>query len=207
MTPLFDSAFVHRAAHRWASIGRTTCLLFGLLVVASPAAAQDAAASRPEMQRSGPRILSGGPTFGVEAPSFVIPADHTFRAVFEIVDGDGGGDQPHQEITTIARFMNVHARHGVPDDQVQTAAVVHGGGFAALLHDEAYGARYDGKTNPTRELVEELMANGVQVVLCGQTAGSRGIGQEDLIPGVQVALSAMTALNYFLAQGFFLNPW
>ena len=75
------------------------------------------------------------------------------------------------------------------------------------MSDEAYGARFEGKTNPSRELVEELLANGVQLVLCGQTAGSRGIRQEELLPGVQIALSAMTALNVFQERGYHLNPW
>jgi intracellular sulfur oxidation DsrE/DsrF family protein len=90
---------------------------------------------------------------------------------------------------------------------VHAAAVVHGGGWTALLRDEAYGARFDGKANPTRALVEELLANGVQFVLCGQTAGGRGVAQEELLPGVQVGWSAMTALNVFLSQGYHLNPW
>jgi intracellular sulfur oxidation DsrE/DsrF family protein len=85
--------------------------------------------------------------------------------------------------------------------------VVHGGGFPALLNDEAHAARYDGAPNPTRELVEDLIANGVEIVLCGQTAGGRQLQEGELIPGVKVALSAMTALNYFQAQGYQFNPW
>lgn len=159
------------------------------------------------MQASGPRIHSGGPTFGVDNPSFVAPADHVFRAVFEINQGDSDGTAVNQQLGTVARFLNLHARHGVADDHVHAAAVVHGGGFSALMSDEAYGARFEGKTNPSRELVEELLANGVQLVLCGQTAGSRGIQQEELLPGVQIALSAMTALNVFQERGYHFNPW
>ncbi len=168
-----------------------------------------AAAQQPPagMQPSGPRIQSGGPTFGVDNPSFVAPADHVFRAVFEINQGDSDGTQMNPQLNTVARFLNIHARHGVPDDRVHAAAVIHGGGWTALMSDEAYGARFDGKTNPTRALVEELLANGVQLVLCGQTAGARGVRQEELLPGVQIGLSAMTALNVFQAQGYQFNPW
>lgn len=168
-----------------------------------------AAAQQPTagMQPSGPRIQSGGPTFGVESPSFVAPADHVFRAVFEINQGDSDGTQLNPQLNTVARFLNLHARHGVPDDRVHAAAVIHGGGWTALMSDEAYGARFEGKTNPTRALVEELLANGVQLVLCGQTAGARNVRQEELLPGVQIGLSAMTALNVFQAQGYQFNPW
>lgn len=181
--------------------------LAAALLTGAPATAQEAPTATQELQRSGPRIMSGGPTFEVEDPSFVVPSAHTFRAVFELAQGDGEGERMNQQVTTIARFLNLHARHGVPDDKVQAAGVVHGPAFSALLTDEAYAARFDGKANPTRELVEELLANGVQLVLCGQTAGGRGVTQDELIPGAQIALSAMTALNYFVAQGFFLNPW
>lgn len=146
-------------------------------------------------------------SFQVDDPSFVAPEGHVFRAVFEINAGDADGTQANNQINTIARFLNIHARHGVPDDRVHAAAVVHGGGWTALLTDEAYGARFDGKTNPTRALVEELVANGVPFVLCGQTAGGRGVSQEELLPGVQLGWSAMTALNVFQSQGYYLNPW
>ena len=181
--------------------------VFAALALVAPPLVAQGQSSIPGMQASGPRIMSGGFTIKVDDPSFVVPADHTFRAVFEIREGDGDGADVNPQLTTVARFLNLHARHGVPDDQVMAAAVVHGPGFAALLTDEAYAARFDGKTNPTRELVEELLAEGVQLVLCGQTAGGRGVTQDELLPGAQIALSAMTALNYFLSQGYHLNPW
>lgn len=170
-------------------------------------AAGAAQQSPPGMQASGPRIASAGPTFAVENPTFEAPADHVFRAVFEIDQSDADGTQMNPQLVTIARFLNLHARHGVPDARVHAAAVVHGGGWTALMTDEAYGARFEGRANPTRALVEELVANGVQLVLCGQTAGARGVHRDDLLPGVQLGLSAMTALNVFQAQGYQFNPW
>ena len=183
------------------------CALLGLALVGLPVSVQAQAAAIPGMQASGPRIMSGGMSIQVDDPTFVVPADHTFRAVFEIADGDNDGAAANPQITTVARFLNLHARHGVPDDRVHAAAVVHGGGWTALLSDEAYAARFDGKSNPTRDLLQELMDNGVQIVLCGQTAGARGVRREELLPGVQVSLSAMTALNLFLTRGYQLNPW
>jgi intracellular sulfur oxidation DsrE/DsrF family protein len=55
--------------------------------------------------------------------------------------------------------------------------------------------------------VEELLASNVQLVLCGQTAGFRGVKRDELLPGVQLGISAMTALNVFQAQGYQFNPW
>jgi intracellular sulfur oxidation DsrE/DsrF family protein len=167
-----------------------------------------AAAQRPDgagRTRSGAVIESTGPTVRVDNPSFAIPAGHVFKAVYEINRGDTA--VVSEQLTTIARFINLHARHGIRRERVQAAAVFHGTGWMALLSDSAYGARYSGKPNPSRRLVEELLAYGVPLVLCGQTAGMRGVRREELLPGVQVAISAMSALNVFQAQGFQFNPW
>lgn len=159
----------------------------------------------PGMQPSGPVINSTGFSIKVDNPTFAIPEGHVFQGVWEINEGDTA--TVNRQLTTIARFLNVHVRHGIPLERVKTAAVVHGGGWTALLNDSAYAARYGGKANPSKALVQELLAAGTQLVLCGQTAGSRGIKASELLPGVQVAISAMTAFNVFQAQGYQFNPW
>jgi intracellular sulfur oxidation DsrE/DsrF family protein len=186
------------------STSRTLGALLALSVLL-PAAASAQRPNVPGMQPSGPVIKSTGFSIKVENPTFSIPAGHVFKALWEINQGDTMS--VNQQLTTIARFLNVHARHDIPVSQLQTAAVVHGGGWTALLTDEAYGARYGGKANPSKQLVQELLANGTQLVLCGQTAGSRGIKREELLPGVTVAISAMTAFNLFQSQGYQFNPW
>jgi len=157
------------------------------------------------MTQSGPLIQSAGPTVEVDDATFVIPDGHVFKAVYVIDRADTAGI--NQQLTTIARFLNLHARHGIPRERLHAAAVVHGTGWMSLLSDSAYGARSGGKANPSKRLVEELLANNVQLVLCGQTAGFRGVKREELLPGVKLAISAMTALNVFQAQGYQFNPW
>lgn len=159
----------------------------------------------PGMQPSGPVINSTGFSIKVDAPTFAVPEGHVFRAVWEINQGDTAA--VNQQLGTIARFLNLHVRHGYPLERVKAAAVVHGSGWMALLSDSAYAARYGGKPNPSKALVQELLAAGTQLVLCGQTAGARGIKREELLPGVQVAISAMTAFNVFQTQGYQFNPW
>lgn len=187
------------------STSRTLGALLSLSVLLVPASASAQRPNVPGMQPSGPVINSTGFSIKVENPTFVIPAGHVFKALWEINQGDT--ISVNQQLSTIARFINLHARHDIPASRVQTAAVVHGGGWPALLSDSAYGARYGGKVNPSKQLVQELLASGTQLVLCGQTAGSRGIKREELLPGVTVAISAMTAFNVLQSQGFQFNPW
>jgi len=159
----------------------------------------------PGMTQSGPVINSTGFSIEVANPTFRIPEGHAFKAVFVIDRADTSS--VNQQLMTIARFLNIHARHGVARERVQVAAVLHGSGWMSILSDSAFGARYTGRTNPSKRLVEELIANKVQLVLCGQTAGVRGVKREELLPGILLATSAMTALNVFQAQGYRLNPW
>ena len=177
--------------------------LVAVVALPAPLAAQGGSG----MQQAGPVIESAGPTFAVEDPTFTMPADHEYRVVWEMVDGADEPTDVDPGYVTLARFLNLHARHGVDPDRIHLAAVVHGSGWHALLNDEAYGARFDDLENPSRTLIEELLANGVEIVLCGQTAGARGVDRAELLPGVEMGLSAMTALHWFQSRGYTLNPW
>jgi intracellular sulfur oxidation DsrE/DsrF family protein len=185
----------------------TAAALSVFVVLATPAAlaAQQARPSVPGLTQSGPLIQSGGRSVQVDDATFKFPDAHVFKAVYVIDRADSV--EANQQLTTIARFLNLHARHSIPKERLLAAAVVHGTGWMSLLSDSAYGARFPGKTNPSKRLVEELLANNVQLVLCGQTAGFRGVKREELLPGVQLGLSAMTALNVFQSQGYQFNPW
>jgi intracellular sulfur oxidation DsrE/DsrF family protein len=177
-------------------------------VVAGLAAAQTPApAPIPGQQMSGPVIQSTGMSIKVDDPTFVVPDGHVMKAVFEINAGGGDTVRVNDQLNNVARFYNVNVRHGLPESRVQAAAVFHGSGWPALLTDAAFAARFGGKPNPSRKLAEELMQHGAQLVLCGQTAGARGIRREELLPGVKVAISAMTAIQVLQASGYTFNPW
>lgn len=176
-----------------------------VVILAAPVSAQPPAI--PGQQSSGPVIQSTGMSIKVDNPTFTVPEGFVFKAVFVIDAGGTDTVRVNPQLTTVARFYNLHVRHGYPEERVRAAAVVHGNGWQSLLTDSAFAVRFGGKPNPSRRLVEELVQHGAQLVLCGQTAGSRGIRREELIPGVKVAISAMTAINVLQADGYRYNPW
>jgi intracellular sulfur oxidation DsrE/DsrF family protein len=188
------------------STQRATLLVAALLILAAPLAAQQATVL-PGQQMSGPVIQSTGMSFHVDDPTFVIPANHVFKAFFIINAGGGDSVKVNEQVMTMARYFNLHARNGVAENRVKAAAVFHGNGWPALLNDSAFAARFGGKPNPSRRVVEELLQHGAQLVLCGQTAGNRGIRREELLPGVKVAISAMSATEFFQSEGYHLIPW
>lgn len=175
--------------------------------VTAPASLSAQNAPLPGRQATGPVIQSEGMSFKVDNPTFDVPAGHIFKSVWIISAGGGDTARVNQQLVTIARFYNAHVRNGYTEDRLKAAAVVHGDGWAALLNDSAFVARFGGKGNPSKQLVQELLQHGTQLVLCGQTAGSRGIRREELLPGVKVAASAMTAFNVLQSQGYQYNPW
>jgi intracellular sulfur oxidation DsrE/DsrF family protein len=188
---------------------RVICSLAALLVLALSTACVAHAQSPvlPGQQASGPVIQSTGMSFIVESPTFVVPATHTFKALFIINAGGGDSVKVNEQLITMARYFNLHARNGVASDHVRGAAVFHGNGWPAILNDSAFAARFGGKPNPSRKMVEELIQNGAQLILCGQTAGNRGIRREELLPGVKVAISAMSATEFLQSDGYSLIPW
>ena len=152
---------------------------------------------------TGPVIEAYGPVFDVPAIGIPVETDREYRAVFDVAESPEAKNELNRAIETVARFLNMHARAGVPLENMKLALVLHGGAGKDALADGPYRARY-GVDNPNRELIDQLWAAGVEIVLCGQTAASRGLPRGELNPSVRLALSAMTALVTYQADGYAL---
>ena len=171
--------------------------LLALAVAAAPASAQESAF------RAGPVFTKFGMVAPVEAEA--LPPGVELRHSFDVAKS--GGEGINRGFDSVARFINMHVRAGVPRQNVQAALVVHGDAAVELTRDAFYGAKNKGRPNPSAALVAALIAEGVPVYLCGQTAIHQGIGRADLIPGVKMALSAMTAHALLQKQGYSVNPF
>lgn len=167
--------------------------------------ASDLAAQALGPSRTGPVIQGSGPVYDVARPDFPTPHGE-YRAVWEVALGTESPEERNPRLESVARFINMHARAGVPRENMKLAVVVHGTAGKDLLGQEGYRAR-TGVDNPNYEMIQELIGFGVQVVLCGQTHMARGLPREELAPGVRVALSAMTALVALQNEGYRLIPF
>ncbi|GMV07970.1 MAG: hypothetical protein AMXMBFR53_42450 [Gemmatimonadota bacterium] len=155
--------------------------------------------------RTGPVLDRFGPVYDIPDPDFPTPTGE-LRAVWEVALGSDPPEQRNPRLESVARFVNMHARAGVPRENLKLAVVVHGTAGKDLLGHEGYRSRF-GVDNPNYEMVQELLAFGVQVILCGQTHMARGLPREEVADGVQVALSAMTALVALQDGGYRLIPF
>ena len=153
---------------------------------------------------AGPVFTPFGQVATVDA-DFPIPAGTEFKVLFNVTDGAAKG-KINQSIESAARFINMQVEAGVPLDHIHLAIVAHGPVILDLLNPKAYAARFKGRKNPSRDMVEQLLAKGVQIVVCGQSSAAQKVAHSDLLPGVKTALSAMTASALFQQQGYTLNP-
>jgi len=177
----------------------------GIAIVLSGAAV--ALLSAPSLQAQalgasspGPIIADYGPVFDVPDADFA-PTDGDYRLVFDVAQGMEDPSQVNRRIETLARFLNMHARAGVPADRMHLALVLHGTAGKDALNNAAFKARH-GVDNPSLPLIQALHEAGVQIYLCGQTAYSRGLPKAELAEPVTLALSAMTALARLQAEGY-----
>jgi len=146
------------------------------------------------------------PTAGLPALQF--PLIPTYGSVVALPDAGerarGGGKvyfdttaaapsgKPNRGLESAARLVNLYALEGMTGPRPQIAVILHFNATTAALRDEAHEKSPAGGSNPNRELVEQLIANGVEVWVCGQSVIRGGNPLSDVMPGIRIAQSAMS---------------
>lgn len=174
--------------------------ILSLMLMAAPALAQDRSSFT-----FGPVLKDVGPIAAVES-DLPIPKGTVFKIAFDLRAKADPGTLSRQ-IETAARTLNMHVANGVPQKDVHIVLIFHGPAVTDLLNATAYGARNDGKANASADAVAKLIGQGVEFIVCGQSAASMGVKKTDLLPGVKMALSAITAHALYQQRGYTLNPF
>ena len=176
--------------------GRIWLVLY-LLFISIPLSAED--------PQKGPVIAAYGPTFRVGDLDVPLVDGFQYRAVFDVAAYRGENTSLNSELVSVARYLNMHARAGVPVENMTLAVVLHGAALKNALSHEAYMTRHD-SGNPNIDLIMKLHEAGVAFYACGQSMGFNGIPKSDLVNEVKVALSAMTMMTVLLSDGYVLIP-
>ena len=142
-----------------------------------------------------------GETFKVDDPEIKTDTSQEFKLILDISSSSEDKSVINKNIVTAARFLNMHANEGIPNEKLKVAMTVHAGAWQDILTNEAYKKRF-GVKNPNQELINKLTEAGADIILCGQTASFRGIKKEEINPNVKMALSAMTALIQYQKNGY-----
>lgn len=164
------------------------------------------ASAQPSGPAKGPVIADYGPVYTVPNPGLATPMLQELKIRFDVSRTGPDVKTLSPALETAARFLNMHAKAGVSLERLKVAVVLHGEAAKDVLTNDAYRKRH-GIDNPNLPLLVELKQAGVRLYLCGQSAGSRGIGANDVAAPVQMALSAMTAHLVLNHEGYVLNPF
>ena len=172
-------------------------LAVGLLVTV-PVGAQN---TRNDLH-DGPLIEGFGRHVDLPNADFVMRTDdNIYKVAFEIFQPLNAPERPHMRLEAAARFMNMHAHAGIPQENLQVKLVLHGGGTRAAMTNEAYQERYE-MDNPSLPLLEALSDAGVEIFLCEQSRVLNGLDANEVSAPVKSALSAMTAVVTLQADGY-----
>jgi len=106
-------------------------ILFLLLAMSSTLLIAD----EPSM---GPIIEDYGPTYPIEYRDVPLAEGFTFRVVFDAGAYPGEVDSLNSELVSVARYLNMHGRNGVPLENMDIAVVLHGNALKGALSDAAY---------------------------------------------------------------------
>lgn len=173
-------------------------LVGALAILASPAVAA------PEDFSQGPVITGFGAVAKIDS-DLKPPAGMDYKVAFDVKSGKAG--ERSTSIDGAARFMNMLVNSGVPLSRIHPAIVIHNSGIFDVTNDKRYGQEYGGAANPNVDLVRQLVAKGVPIYICGQSAAWANVNKADLLPGVKMALSAMDAHAILQRQGYSINPF
>jgi intracellular sulfur oxidation DsrE/DsrF family protein len=152
----------------------------------------------------GPVIKNFGRVYDI-AGSYGLESHVHYRAVMDVSTSPDSSGELNRAIESAARFLNMSARAGVSPSKLKLALVLHGAAGKDALSSEAYRSRF-GSDNPNDDLLNALARAGVDIYLCGQTAGFRGYERRNLHASVTMATSAMSVLTRLQAEGWSLLP-
>jgi len=90
--------------------------------------------------------------------------------------------------------------HGMKDSKFKLVAIIHGGGWSLVLNNDAQNP--NARTNPFQDQMTALLAKGVKVYFCQNTARSKGVKMEQMIPGIQFVTAGVTAIADLQLDGY-----
>lgn len=96
--------------------------------------------------------------------------------------------------------------HGLKrGEDYRIVLVAHSGGADLMVSNDNLPPNIE--PNQFEEEVKDLLAKGVKIYLCQNTARSKGIKTEHLIPGVRYVTAGVTAIGDFQAIGYeYIQP-
>ena len=106
----------------------------------------------------------------------------------------------------IARTLNMLSLGKVPIDNIKIVASIHGDASFLALNDKVYKNKF-GKINSNLELIDKLIANGVEIYVCSQATASRNINQNSINKKIKRAYSGLSVLANYQLRDYIFMPY
>ena len=152
--------------------------------------------------KMGPILEDFGQVFQIENPDLNLDTDKVYKVIFDVyTDPSKKEGSINPLLNTVARYLNMHAQHGVPAENMKTVIILHGGPTKSTLNTTAYEEKYNTE-NPNTALISALNKVGVEIFVCGQSYLANGFDLDDKSTDVKLSLSALTALVKFQSEGY-----
>lgn len=126
----------------------------------------------------------------------------SYKFVFDVQSMADSANDISPALTGIGRLLNTYRGYGVPADHIQATAVFHGKTIVLVTRDETYRNRTGAKANPNVAILQQLLAGGVKLVVCGVSAREQNYVASDLLPSVTMNLSATITFMELQSRGY-----
>ncbi len=124
-----------------------------------------------------------------------------YKIAFDINTMAESPDQVNPAIKMVGALINAYEGHGVSPDHLHLVAVFHGPTIQVVLDDATYKERTSVARNPNVELLNQLKAHGVQMVVCGQSAMAQHYDFKN-IAHAKVNFSASVTFINLMTRGY-----
>ena len=135
--------------------------------------------------------------FQVELPN----PNQEYKLIDELYSRQEDKSALYGRLDYSARIVNAHVAAGVPKEKLKMAIVIFSGATPTILNNEEYNRRF-GVDNPNVALLDQLVAAGVEVIVCGQSMVKQEILPDQVHTGVQLSFSRITATSALINQGY-----
>ena len=157
--------------------------------------------------QTAPVIAMPGATYTpVPAVTFGGDPSLTYRFAWALAESADSAGHVTPGFLAPARVLNTLVADGVPRERIHLAIVARGPAAIDMLDNDAYRA-IKGRDNPNLPILRALSAQGVRLIVCGQTMMGRKLPRDGFPPFVLVSRAATVAQARLAAEGFTFNPF
>ncbi|WP_456267797.1 DsrE family protein [Kushneria sp. AK178] len=127
--------------------------------------------------------------------------DKHYRVIFDVVSGSDDPRTINPGLMRVARAVNIFADAGVPLENLDFIAIIHGNATRSVVNSALY-EKWFGFDNPNVALVSALTEAGVHVRVCGQVLDHWKIADDEVNEEIDITPSALSTLAIYGNEGY-----